>query len=160
MKKIICILIALFGTFVYSQSKQNKVKELISLSGAFPLSTEFEDKFIATFKNNSKYKHVPEKAWVSIEKKIDINILVNEVAEIYGSNFTEKEIDQLLKFYKSEVGRKVIQNGKSIAPKIQELTRNWAMEATQTIDNDLVKMGYLESVRPPSLSPSPPTNSK
>ena len=160
MKRILCLLVVFFGTFIYSQSKQDKVKELISLNGAFTVSKKFEEKFIETFKNNNKYSNVPEKAWTAIAKKIDVSILINEVAEIYGSNFTEKEIDQLIIFYKSEIGKKVLQNGMSIGSKIQESTRNWAMKATQTINEDLEKMGFSTPPQSKYLSPPPPMESK
>lgn len=154
MKKIISLLIVLLGTFVYSQTKHDKVKELISLSGTFTLSKTVEDELISRYK--TKYNHVPENAWVSIAQKIDIGVLVNEVIDIYGNNFTEKEIDQLLIFYKSEVGRKIIRNGVSIGTQIQDLTSNWAMKVTQTINDDLQNMGYLQSPPPPTESGPPP----
>ncbi|MET3538146.1 DUF2059 domain-containing protein [Chryseobacterium limigenitum] len=147
MKKAFCFAMFMVGVFAYSQTKQDKVKELISLSGVFPISKEAEKEFIFSYKK--KYSHVPDSAWKSIEQKVNIDELINKVVDIYANKFNEKDIDQLLIFYKSEVGKKLIQNSPGMITEIQESTNNWGMKATQTINNDLEKMGYLQSPPPP-----------
>jgi len=153
MKKIIYLGMILFGIFSFSQTKQDKVKELISLSGAFPLSKKVEKELIDRYKK--KYTNVPESEWKSIEKKINIDELVNKAIEIYGSKFSDKEIDGLLTFYKSDLGKKVIQNSPIILSEIQNEMSNWGSTVTETINADLVKLGYLKSP-PPSKSEGPP----
>jgi hypothetical protein len=152
MKKTFCIAMIVFGVFSYAQTKQDKVKELISLSGAFPITKEVEKNLITNYKK--KYNHVPDSAWKPIEEKVNIDELVNEVVEIYGGKFTEKEISQLLIFYKSDLGKKVIQNSPSIMTEIQTATSNWAKKVTETINGDLGKLGYLQS--PPPMQSGPP----
>jgi len=141
------------GVFSYSQTKQDKVKELLSLSGAFPLTKEMENNVISHYKK--QYNHVPDSAWKPIEKKVNIDGLINEVIGIYGSNFNEKEIEQLLVFYKSDVGKKLIQNSPRMMTEIQTATGNWAKNITETINGDLEKMGYLQSPPPPMQSGPP-----
>ncbi|MCA6068822.1 DUF2059 domain-containing protein [Chryseobacterium sp. RG1] len=154
MKKVFCIAMIGFGVFSYSQAKQDKVKELLSLSGAFPVTKQAEKNLIANYKK--KYNTVPDSAWEPIEMKVNIDDLINEVVGIYGNKFTEKEIDQLLIFYKSDFGKKVIQNTPSIMTEIQTATSNWAQKVTETIDGDLEKMGYLQSPPPMESGPEPP----
>lgn len=49
--KIIIFLIAVFSiTFSYAQTKTEKVKELISLSGTFTLSKKIESELISRYK--------------------------------------------------------------------------------------------------------------
>jgi hypothetical protein len=153
MKKVFFLAMILFGVLSYSQTKQNKVKELISLSGIFPLSKEVEKDVISNYKK--KYSHVPESAWEPIEKKISVDELVNKVVEIYGSKFSEREIEQLIIFYKSDVGKKVIQNSPSIMTEIQNASNSWAVKVMEIINGDLEKMGYLQSPPPP-----PPSTNK
>lgn len=154
MKKAFCIAMLILGIFSYSQTKQDKVKELISLSGAFPVTKQAEKSLIANYKK--QYSNVPDSAWESIEKKVNIDNLINDVAGIYGSKFSEKEIVQLLTFYKSDLGKKVIQNTPSIMSEIQTAAGNWAKNITETINGDLVKMGYLQSPPLMESSPNPP----
>ncbi len=154
MKKIIFLIVLFSFTFSYSQTKQEKVKELISLSGTFTLSKKVETELISRYRK--KYENVPDSAWKSIEPKINIDELINEVIDIYGSKFTEKEIDQLLIFYKSDIGKKVIQNSPNIMTQIQTSSSNWGTKVINLINSDLEKMGYLQSPPPTSENPPPP----
>ncbi|MDP9956800.1 hypothetical protein J2X97_002459 [Epilithonimonas hungarica] len=154
MKKIILLVIFFNFVFSYSQNKQEKVKELISLSGTFTLSKKVEAELISRYRK--RYENVPDSAWKSIEPKINIDELINEVADIYGSKLTEKEIDQLLVFYKSDLGKKVIQNAPIIMTQIQTSSSNWATKVTNIINSDLEKMGYLQSPPPPQSNPPAP----
>jgi uncharacterized protein len=154
MEKFFCLGLILCGIISYSQTKQDKVKELISLNGSFTLSKEIEKEVISKYKK--KYDNVPDSAWKPIEEKINIDELINKVVDIYGNRFSEKEIDQLLIFYKSDLGKKVIQNSPDMITEIQNSTSNWAMKVTQTINDDLEKMGYLQPPPPMETSSPPP----
>lgn len=154
MKKII-FLISIFSViFGYAQTKTEKVKELISLSGTFTLSKKIESELISNYKK--RYGNVPDSAWKSIEPKINIDELINEVSDIYGNKFTEKEIDQLIIFYKSDLGKKLIQNSPNIMTEIQSASGNWAKKVHNIINDDLEKKGYLQSPPPPSSNPPAP----
>ncbi len=156
MREIFCIGSLLLSVFSYSQTKQDKVKELISLSGAFKLSKEVEKDILLNFKK--RYTNIPDSVWSSLEPKINIDNLISQVIDIYGNKFTEKEIDEFLVFYKSDIGKKLIQNSPSIMTEIQTATSNWGMEVTNLVNNDLEQKGYLKS--PPPLMPNPPAPMK
>lgn len=94
--------------------------------------------------------------WKSIEPQINIDELINEVANIYGSKFTDKEIDQLIIFYKSDLGKKLIENSPNIMTDIQSASSNWAKKVHNIINDDLEKKGYLQSPPPPSSNPPAP----
>lgn len=154
IKKVIFLFTLFCFTFSYAQTKQEKIKELISLSGAFPISKGISKEVIATYKK--KYDNVPESEWKTLEQKINIDELISNVIEIYASRFTEPEVDELLVFYKSDLGRKMIRHSQDMIHEIQTATGNWAMKVTEIINNDLVKKGYLTSPPPASDGPPPP----
>lgn len=154
MKKIIITFAIFICSFCYTQTKIDKVKELISLSGTFTLSKKIESEVISRYRK--KYDNVPDSVWKSIEPQIKIDELINEVAEIYGKNFTEKEIDQLLIFYKSDLGKKLIQNTPNIMTQIQTSSSNWGNKVHNLINGELEKMGYLQSPPPPQSNPPAP----
>lgn len=158
MREIFCIGSLLLSVFSYSQTKQDKVKELISLSGAFKLSKEVEKDILLNFKK--RYTNIPDSVWSSLEPKINIDNLISQVIDIYGNKFTEMEIDEFLVFYKSDIGKKLIQNSPSIMTEIQTATSNWGMEVTNLVNNDLEQKGYLKSTPPPMPNPPAPMKSK
>lgn len=158
MKKIVLVVTLFFATNVYSQSKQEKIKELIALSGVFNMSEEVKNQFMLEFKK--RHPHVPEIEWKQISTKIDANELINQNIEIYGKYFSENEIDDLLKFYKTDLGKKLMKNSISISNEISENSIKWVEKITKAINMNLEKDGYLQSPPPPMNSSSPPPPKK
>ncbi len=154
MRKIFCIGCFLLSVFSYSQTKHDKIKELISLSGAFKLSKEVEKDVLLNFKK--RYTNIPDSVWSSLEPKINIDDLINQVIGIYGNKFTEKEIDELLTFYNSELGQKFIKNSPDIMTEVQNATADWAKNINDLVNKDLEDKGYLQSPPPPSPNPPAP----
>ncbi|WP_265429562.1 DUF2059 domain-containing protein [Chryseobacterium sp. YIM B08800] len=154
MRKFFCISCFLFSVFSYSQTKHDKIKELISLSGAFKLSKEIEKDVLLNFKK--RYTNIPDSVWSSLEPKINIDDLINQVIGIYGNKFTEKEIDELLTFYNSELGQKFIKNSPDIMTEVQNATADWAKNINDLVNKDLEDKGYLQSPPPPSPNPPAP----
>ena len=158
MKKILLLIILFFVTNFYSQSKQEKIKELIALSGVFNMSEEVKNQFMLEFKK--RYPHVPETEWKQISTKIDANELINQNIEIYGKYFSENEIDDLLKFYKTDLGKKLMKNSIGISNEIRGNSVKWVEKITKDINMNLEKDGYLQSPPPPMNSSSPPPPKK
>lgn len=148
MKNILILLFLLNFTISYSQSKAVKVKELMSLMGQQNLSSNLNTIFIDQFKQ--KYPKVDEGFWKKMENEINVNSLIDISTSVYEKNFSDKEIDELLKFYKSPLGKKMVQNAPMIMQEIESLAQNWAMEAGQKINDELTKSGYLQPPPPPS----------
>jgi hypothetical protein len=154
MRNFFCIGCFLLSVFSYSQTKHDKIKELISLSGAFKISKGFEKQAIEHYKK--QYAHVPDSAWESIEPKLSIDNLIEKVIGFYENKFTEKEIDGLLTFYQSELGQKFIKNSPDIMTEVQNATADWAKNITDLVNKDLEEKGYLQSPPPPSPNPPAP----
>lgn len=154
MKKIICLITVFSSVLVFSQSKNDKVKTLISLSASFKLSKQVEKDVLLSLKK--RYTNIPDPVWSSLEPKINIDNLINQVIGIYENKFTEKEIDGLLTFYQSELGQKFIKNSPDIMTEVQNATADWAKNITDLVNKDLEEKGYLQSPPPPSPNPPAP----
>ena len=63
--------------------------------------------------------------------------LMTEVATLYASSFTEKEIKEILAFYKSPVGKKMISEEPKALEKSMTFAQDWAVKFS---DEVLVKM--------------------
>ena len=120
----------------------------MSLMGQQNLSSNLNTIFIDQFKQ--KYPKVDEGFWKKMENEINVNSLIDISTSVYEKNFSDKEIDELLKFYKSPLGKKMVQNAPMIMQEIESLAQNWAMEAGQKINDELTKSGYLQPPPPPS----------
>ncbi len=70
------------------------------------MTDEVKEKFILPFKKNLSEVQATE--WTKISAGLDSNTLANEDVEIYSKYFSEAEVDEMLKFYNSEVGKKMV----------------------------------------------------
>lgn len=157
MKNFFLIGSLVCSAIFYSQTKNQKLKELIYSSGNFSLSEKNVNDLFAAYKK--RYSDVPDSEWEFIRKKININDLIDEVSEIYGNKFSESEINELYAFYQSELGKKVFQNSLGIKNEIQDAIGTWASDITKIIDT------YLEAKKfkkpePVSSQPPPPMRPK
>jgi uncharacterized protein len=118
MKRVTFVLFFCIGIFAgsYSQTKQESIKELIHLmkndSAAIKVVNSMlpmlEKKMSQEMDSTAKAK-TKESMKVAMEsvKKI-INLVREDKAKLYDQHFTQKEIDEMIVFYKSPVGRKYV----------------------------------------------------
>ena len=59
--------------------------------------------------------------------------LVNEVAKLYASRFTEQELKDTLAFYKSPLGRKLIVEEPAILDQSMKTAQTWAENLSQEV---------------------------
>lgn len=72
--------------------------------------------------------------------------LVNEMAGLYGAKFTEQELKDLLAFYKSPLGKKVLIEQPTIVDASLKFAQTWANslsdEVVAKMRDELKKKGY------------------
>jgi len=66
--------------------------------------------------------------------------IMTGVAKIYEDNFTPAEIEELIAFYDSPLGRKVIDAQPAIAQAAAELTMKTTMENQERLQQDITKI--------------------
>ncbi len=96
-----------------STSKIEKIKTLLELTGSAKQSRELMDVMINSLTATSS--NLPREVFLeSIKKEINFNELINEMVPIYHKHFTEADVDGMIKFYQSDVGKKMIDKMPSI----------------------------------------------
>lgn len=92
-----------------SAAKLAKIRELINLTGGPRIAVDMMKSQTASIK---KLMPFPPAAQDDFEKEflasIDINDLVDLVVPIYDRHLSEEDVDGMLAFYRSPVGRRVI----------------------------------------------------
>jgi hypothetical protein len=104
MKKIILIGSLIVCSCSFAQTKNDKIKELLVLTGSGNMGEQFAKQFITQFKN--AYPSVPEKVWSDFSKEIKASDLDDLVIPIYAKYYTDKDIDDLITFYKTPIRTK------------------------------------------------------
>ncbi|MFX1451034.1 MAG: DUF2059 domain-containing protein, partial [Promethearchaeota archaeon] len=89
--------------------KKGNIKKLLELSGAKNIAMQSINFMMQTYK-----EHEPE-VYEILAEKIDLEELIEDIfIFIYEKHFSDYEIKELIQFYESPIGKKLL----SISPKI------------------------------------------
>ncbi|NVM04675.1 MAG: DUF2059 domain-containing protein [Candidatus Helarchaeota archaeon] len=109
-------------TDMSNKSKQDDIKKLIELSGAKNIATQSFNFIMQTYKEQD-----PE-IYEILEKEINLEEMIDEIfTHIYNRYFTESEIEGLIRFYESSLGKKML----SLSPKMFQEAALMAQEQIQ-----------------------------
>ena len=145
MKKILFLLvfiIVISGHNIHAQTKNDDILKLLSISETGKIAEQTLDLLIPQFQQ--LIPGIPDIFWIRFRSKLNINALLLECIPAYNKYYTHDEIKQLLIFYESPLGRKMIE----VAPFIQEETmyvgQQWGEQLGYEIVNELIREGFLE----------------
>jgi hypothetical protein len=124
MKKIILAVALMVAVSAFAQTEKSKFKtetiEFIKLTGSGAMFDSAIDQVGANVpaENKDAYK---------AEALKSLDGLYSKMADMYMEEFTETEISELVKFYKSDLGKKVASKQSQMAQKGMVLGQNWGM---------------------------------
>ncbi|BEV05839.1 DUF2059 domain-containing protein [Chryseobacterium gambrini] len=148
MEKIIVAFVLLIGVTGFAQtSKEAKIKELIEVTGVSKMAVQGAQQFVNTYKEN--YKDIPDEFWNGFLKEVSTEEFSKLYIPIYSKYYTESDLDELIKFYKTPIGQKTISNMPLIMNESMEVGREWGQNlAKKLIDKINEQKGY-QSPPPP-----------
>ncbi len=123
MKKILIIAMVLIGSIAFAQQKksdfQKDTEKLVSITNknTFGVLAEQFKALVAEDKQEDFIKEV-EKTLPSLYSKI---------AQIYMEEFTHEEIKELLKFYETPIGEKMVSKTGIITKKSMKAGQEWGI---------------------------------
>ena len=153
-KNILAIAFLVFGVFTNAQSSKDvKIAELLETMGStHAMKTSFEY-MINYYKQNNP--QISSEYWDNASKHVDYDELVQKLIPVYSKHFTEQEIVDLLNFYNTSTGKKMIDKMPVILQESMEIGRKWGIELAQKIEKEIPV-----STKSEYSSPPPPMNTK
>ena len=135
-KNILAIAFLVFGVFTNAQSSKDvKIAELLETMGSTQaMKTSFEY-MINYYKQNNP--QISSEYWDNASKHVDYDELVQKLIPIYSKHFTEQEIVDLLNFYITSTGKKMIDKMPVILQESMEIGRKWGIELAQKIEKEI-----------------------
>lgn len=126
----------MFGVFTNAQSSKDvKIAELLETMGSTQaMKTSFEY-MINYYKQNNP--QISSEYWDNASKHVDYDELVQKLIPIYSKHFTEQEIVDLLNFYITSTGKKMIDKMPVILQESMEIGRKWGIELAQKIEKEI-----------------------
>jgi hypothetical protein len=120
-----------------------KVKTLINLSGSKNAFT--------TLLNPTQYEKYPDYENLSESDKQKFNdfykdlsweLLLNYIVPIYAKYYTEDDLDELIKFYNSSVGKKFINSSMGLMSELSLIPNNFIDSMNNILKDNLWKNYY------------------
>lgn len=141
MKKLILLLsICSFSINTFSQTKKEKIHTLLNEMGSGKTGVIVAKTMIDAFKKN--YPKVDQKIWDEFAKEIKSEDLIEMVVPVYDKYYTEDDVDQLLAFYKTPIGKKSIEVMPQIAQESMLAGQSWGKQIGEKIAKKLKDQGY------------------
>lgn len=143
---MVCIILGLSMTIwgqakesTPAKAKETDVKKLFSLMGADKLGSQIMKQMIMQMKRGMP--DVPEEYWGSLEKKVNMDELIDLLVPVYQKYLTQEDITGLIEFYNSPLGKRFISAQPSITKDSMQIGQQWGMKIAQQVQDDLKKEG-------------------
>ena len=115
---------------------------MLELSGSAELGIQVATQMASSFQK--AYPDVPEKFWDDFLAEIDADELIDLVIPIYEKYYTEEDVDGLIEFYKSSLGRKMVRMNPKISSDSMEAGRAWGEKIGRRVAEKMRKEGYFD----------------
>jgi len=145
MKKLIFVLAIIIGTSafgIYGQTKNDDILRLLRVSGADKLADQMMTAIIPQFKQ--LVPGIPDAFWVKFRQKLNMDDLLIACVPAYSKFYTHDEIKQLIKFYESPLGKRMVEVTPLLTQETMAIGQKWGEKLGQDIVNELIKDGYVD----------------
>lgn len=129
-------------SFAQNSQKEEKVRKFLAVSGSAEMSKTVMNQMINIFQ--SSYSQVQPAFWEEFKKETGTDDLLNLIIPIYVKYYTESDLDELIKFYESPVGRKTVENLPKITEESMIIGQQWGMQVSEKIMKKLKKEGHIK----------------
>lgn len=143
MKKIVIVSLLLisFGVMMAQQSsKAVKIKQLMELTGTGKMAVQVVDQIIST--TAVRNPKVDPKFWEEFSKSINPEDMINLIIPVYEKFYSEEDIDNMIIFYNTPTGKKMIQVLPDLTQESMRVGQQWGMKIAEDIMKKLKDKGY------------------
>jgi hypothetical protein len=128
---------------IQDEAKADSIRTLVRMTQAGRIAKQIFNRVLRIQKK--QHPEVPERWWKQARQHADIDGLIDRIIPIYAKHFTQKEINQLLDFYRSPVGKKVIEKMPTIMQESMMVGQEWGKKLRKQLIEQLKADGYLET---------------
>jgi uncharacterized protein len=146
MKKLILIITLYFLSFnSYSQTPATKehIKTLLEMTGIAKIGVQMMENMLVTFKKSAP--NAPTEFWDEFMKEVKPETLIELTIPAYAKHYTDEEVLQLIDFYRTPLGKKVIEKMPLVAQESYVVGAEWGKKLGEQVISKLKEKGYLQS---------------
>ncbi|MCL1690077.1 hypothetical protein CMU59_09685 [Elizabethkingia anophelis] len=138
MKKITILFLIIAGSLIFAQeqtislAKKEKIKTFLKLTNVLEVANQVMDNMINSYQ--TYYKQVPAEYWNELKKETANTKDFEELLiPIYSKYYTENELDDIIAFYKTSTGQKVIKTMPDMTKESMQAGQVWGMKLGQKV---------------------------
>ncbi len=121
-------------------SKEDLAKELMTLSAGVDMSQQVVSVMSAQLR--PAYPLVPEETWVEVMALVDPKEIESLVATTYTKHFTSEELAQLVAFYRSPIGKRLVEQLPLIMQESMVVGNEWNQRKVNEVVEALKARGH------------------
>ncbi len=121
-------------------SKRADIKRLMEVTDVSSLGMQIMNQMIVTMNQGRSEAH--KKFWTDYMAEADPNDLIKMIIPIYEKHLTHEEIKQLIAFYESPIGKKLIKVQPQIMMESMAAGEEWGKKLVQKAMEKLREEGY------------------
>jgi uncharacterized protein len=118
-------------TVPIDQAKHDDIRKMLEVTGGTKIAFPIIDQLISTFKKNKP--QIPERFWQEFRAGINQNELIELCIPSYDKRFTHDEIKQLLAFYTTPIGKKLLAIQPEIVQECMKAGQIWGQQLAMQI---------------------------
>jgi hypothetical protein len=142
MKKlcILCLLGAGLICSVYGQTKKQDIVKLLDITNTKSQASQMFDLMLPELRQLAP--QAPDAFWTLFRSKMNIDSFVDLFIPLYDRYFSHDDIKELIRFYESPVGKKMLEVTPIITQESFGIGQEWGQRIGQEVLNELIKGGY------------------
>jgi hypothetical protein len=125
------------------EALEASIRELIEVTNTRQIAERMLDQIFEAYEKI--IPEVPKEAWPKFRADMKTSDFVDLVVPIYAKHFTRQDIEGLIGFYKSPLGRKVSEKQGVIAQECMAAGILFGQEVARKVLEELVQRGYQVS---------------
>ena len=125
-----------------TQEKLNDIRKLIVLTGGEELGKQMIIDIVGAFKEN--YPNVPKEFWDEFLNGNDAEKLIESNISVYDKHLSADEVKEIIKFYESPTGKKLIEVLPAISQESYASGEQWGYDLGKKVRDRLLEKGFMK----------------
>lgn len=141
-KNVLLSTVFIFSINAFSQTSATRehIKSLLEITGSAKLGVQMMENMAATFKKS--LPEVPDQFWKDFLLEAKSDTLIELLIPAYTKHFSDEEIIHLIEFYKTPLGKKVVEKMPLIAQESYAIGEVWGRKISEQVLKKLIEKGY------------------
>ena len=123
-----------------SEEMEKDVRKMLVVTGVGEMGVQVVNQLLSSFKQS--VPQVPEEFWTRFASKVDGDGLIELVIPIYAKHFTHDEIKELLAFYETPIGKKLISTQPAMLQESMAVGQTWGESLADQVMQELAAEGH------------------